>query len=309
MSKAVLEKSLTSNSRRGRSWWRRSFSLLIFILACAGFALTLLFDSNISASKANAGKTSPVREGIEPFEMQTATGDFSKFSHALPMHSRLPCLLCHRRETNSPQPKRPGHTPCSGCHTQQFSDSGSPICTICHTDVQSGAVKPFPPLRSFSVKFDHARHVGAGQSRAACATCHKTDRRGVALSIPAGLGAHATCFQCHSPRAQANGRDISSCATCHSLGGFSRTPAWARAYRVNFSHMDHVQRRGLSCVECHNIRAGASQGRQVTAPTPLMHHASARAMSCASCHNDKRAFGITNFANCKRCHEGTTFRF
>lgn len=309
MSKAVVENSSASNSRRSRKV-RRWLSLIMLTFACAGFALTLLFDSRNSSASTTENADNPARAELEVVEPQeTGGGDFSKFAHTNAMHARLPCLLCHRRETNSPQVKLPGHTPCAGCHTQQFNNSGSPICAICHTDVQSGAVKPFPSLRSFNVMFDHSRHVGAGQSRAACATCHKTDRRGVALSIPAGLNAHATCFQCHAPRAQSNGRDISSCGTCHSLGGFSRTPTWARAYRVNFSHTDHVQRRGLSCAECHNIRAGASQGRQVTAPAPEMHHLSARAMNCASCHNDKRAFGIANFANCKKCHEGTSFRF
>jgi hypothetical protein len=40
-----------------------------------------------------------------------------------------------------------------------------------------------------------------------------------------------------------------------------------------------------------------------------MHHVTTRAQSCMTCHNDRRAFGTENFANCKRCHEGTTFRF
>jgi hypothetical protein len=37
---------------------------------------------------------------------------------------------------------------------------------------------------------------------------------------------------------------------------------------------------------------------------PLVHHATARAQSCSARHNDARAFGIENFANCIRCHEG-----
>jgi hypothetical protein len=28
-----------------------------------------------------------------------------------------------------------------------------------------------------------------------------------------------------------------------------------------------------------------------------------------SCHNNKRAFGIENFADCKRCHQGQHFYF
>jgi c(7)-type cytochrome triheme protein len=131
----------------------------------------------------------------------------------------------------------------------------------------------------------------------------------MSLSIPAGFSAHSTCYQCHTPRAQAGGRDISSCSTCHQLGRLTRTSENAGSYRVNFSHADHGARARLNCTSCHQLRAGASQGRQVTAPVPQMHHVTTRAQSCMTCHNDKRAFGTENFANCKRCHEGSTFRF
>src|SRR5215467_4261904 len=91
--------------------------------------------------------------------------DFSQFKHDEPQHARLPCLLCHRRENNSPQSALPGkasHAPCTGCHAPQFANTASPICTICHTDVQSGKLKAFPPLQSFSISFDHAKHSAVG---------------------------------------------------------------------------------------------------------------------------------------------------
>src|SRR5215470_10307174 len=110
-------------------------------------------------------------------QMQFPEGlDYSKFQHNSRNHSRLPCLLCHRRDSNAAVPKRPGgsqHLPCAGCHAQQFASSDSPICTICHTDPKSGAVRPFPSrLMSFGMKFDHARHVSMGN--VGCATCHKS---------------------------------------------------------------------------------------------------------------------------------------
>jgi len=197
--------------------------------------------------------------------------------------------------------------PCAGCHAQQFSDPNSPICTICHTDSQSGALKAFPPLRSFGVRFDHATHTRQNL-REGCATCHRPERRGVSLSIPSGASAHTTCFQCHTPRAQSSGRDISSCGTCHRIGGYSRTPENAPAYRVSFSHTAHTA-KGVSCAECHQVRAGAPQRRQVIAPVALMHHAPAGAQSCISCHNDKRAFGVGDFKNCLRCHKGDAWHF
>src|SRR5262249_51749490 len=87
------------------------------------------------------------------------TADYSKFRHDSSYHARLPCLLCHRREHNAARPSVAGesnHLPCAGCHVKQFADSQSPICGICHTNAQSGALKPFPRLSTFTMKFDHA---------------------------------------------------------------------------------------------------------------------------------------------------------
>ncbi len=241
-------------------------------------------------------------------QMQFPEGlDYGKFQHGSRNHSRLPCLLCHRRDSNSPIPKRPGgssHLPCAGCHAQQFSNSESPICAICHTDVKSGALKSFPRLKSFRMKFDHSLHLKMGS--VGCATCHRPASGGVALSIPAGFGAHTTCYGCHTPRAQSSGRDISSCGTCHQLGGYSRTPQSAAAFRVGFNHAKHQK---VTCNECHQIRAGMPQRRQVTAPEPLNHHATGRAQSCMTCHDGKRAFGDDDFTVCKRCHTGAAWHF
>lgn len=277
---------------------RRRLSAAVLAVCCFGFAMTLVYDTPVSALSAKEGSSFAAAEG--------ATGDFSKFPHSNQSHSRLPCLLCHRREGTAAVPKRSGHTPCAGCHAQQFAASSGPICTICHTSVEPGnaAVKPFPPLKSFNVKFDHAQHRGAG-----CATCHKPQSRAATLSIPAGTSAHATCYQCHAPRAQANGRDISSCGVCHNLGSYSRTPILTKAFRVNFSHARHGARQNLNCNDCHNVRAGMPQAKQVTAPVPTQHFGAARAQSCMTCHNNERAFGGDDFSDCKRCHQGQTFRF
>lgn len=295
------EKTPTPRSGPHTKSARRWLSALLLLAGSVGFALVLVLNSRASA-RAGEADAQPSAATLEP------QGDFSVFKHDNPAHERLTCLLCHRRETNEPQPRLPGHTPCAGCHMQEFQNAGSNICNICHTDRQTGAMKPFPPLRSFNAQFDHARHTtGVRQS---CATCHRPSRRGVALSIPARLGAHSTCFQCHSPRSQASdGRDISSCSTCHKTGTLVRTSENAAAYRVNFSHADHGARARLNCASCHSVRPGATRGRQVTAPMAQMHKLSTRAQSCATCHNDKRAFGTENFANCKRCHEGNSFRF
>ena len=275
---------------------------LSFALTCLVVIVTLgylLQYRATTASTIQAGQQAQVQppEGL----------DYSKFLHNSRNHARLPCLLCHRRESNSPRPQLPGrsdHAPCAGCHAQQFSNSDSPICTICHTDVKSGAMKPFPRLKSFRMTFDHSRHVT--MEGVSCATCHRPSRGGVALSIPAGFNAHATCYRCHTPRAQSRGRDISSCRTCHQLGSYRRTPDNAPAFRVGFNHAKHSK---ITCAECHQVRAGMPQRRQVTSPAPLNHHARPGSESCMSCHDGKRAFGGDDFSVCKRCHTGTRWQF
>jgi c(7)-type cytochrome triheme protein len=278
-------------------------------LSALSFSALVICTTSLAYLRASASMPNLTRSPQE--QMQFPEGlDYSKFQHNSRNHSRLPCLLCHRRESNSPRPKLPGssgHLPCAGCHAQQFSSSDSPICTICHKDVKSGALKSFPRLTSFRMKFDHSLHLRMGS--VGCATCHRPARSGVALSIPAGFNAHATCYRCHTPRAQSNGRDISSCGTCHQLGAYARTSELAPAFKVSFSHAKHGPAQKLSCNDCHQVRAGVPQRRQVSAPEPLNHHATGRAQSCMTCHNGKRAFGGDDFSVCKRCHTGTTWHF
>jgi len=285
-----------------RSKFRGLLGIVVLLAVLVGLALAVVTSMSRAASVATEPPYAPHSQ------MQMPEGlDYSKFQHGTPNHSRLPCLLCHRRDTNAPVPSRPGssdHLPCAGCHAQQFSNSESPICTICHTDVKSGALKPFPHLASFRMKFDHSLHVKMGTVN--CSSCHRPIRAGVAMAIPAGFNAHSTCYRCHTNRAQSDGRDISSCGTCHQLGGYSRTPTLAPAFRVGFSHTKHEK---LTCEECHQVRAGMPQRSQVTAPEPLNHHASGRGQSCMTCHNGKRAFGGDDFSVCKRCHTGSAWRF
>ncbi|HXD34685.1 MAG TPA: cytochrome c3 family protein [Pyrinomonadaceae bacterium] len=235
-------------------------------------------------------------------------GDFSRFKHDNPQHTRLPCLLCHRRDSNAARPVMPGgnnHLPCIGCHEKQFADKSNAICTVCHLNAQTGTVKEFPRLMSFDMRFNHSRHLSGG---AACSTCHKPSRGGVALSIPSGFSAHGTCFQCHKPGAKAGDRDISSCGLCHQPGRYARAPQVAAAFRLGFSHEQHNRDEGLGCNECHRLRSGLLR-KQVTAPQALNHHASQNSMSCRSCHNGKKAFGGDDFSACKRCHNRDTWHF
>ena len=180
------------------------------------------------------------------------------------------------------------------------------MCSICHTDSATGAMKQFPPLGSFSARFDHAKHV----SQANCATCHKPTQGGQGFSMPSRSNAHATCLQCHATDAPVAtklasvGNNIDTCSTCHQPG--SPGPAHAAtSYVGSFSHARH---KGMSCSQCHTVRAG-NRDDQVSEPVMAFHKASGKTLSCATCHNDKRAFGTADFTNCDRCHKGNSFSF
>ncbi len=242
--------------------------------------------------------------GARPAEVsfEFPEGDYSKFDHSTEQHVRMPCLVCHTREDNSAKMNFPGHIPCASCHKEHFADNNHSICSICHTEGNSGGLKEFPTLASFGSKFDHAKH----KFQANCTDCHKPARAGTTFSVPTRANSHSTCFQCHSPNAEFEGRDIASCSTCHEAGEPGRSFGGVRAIAASFSHAEHSTKQ--DCSSCHTIRAGAIRGQQVSAPTVAMHFA-ARGQSCATCHNGRRAFGGEDFTSCKRCHQGSSFDF
>ncbi|HMO79867.1 MAG TPA: cytochrome c3 family protein [Pyrinomonadaceae bacterium] len=255
-------------------------------------------DHNISAMQTPEPESTQIK-----FDFPDA--NYSKFNHENEQHARLPCLVCHVREDNSPHMKFAGHIPCASCHVEHFEDPQGQICTICHSEPVSGTMRSFPTLSSFNAKFDHARHA----PHTNCADCHRQARSGATFSVPTRANSHATCFQCHSPNAEFEGRDISSCSTCHESGSPGPRGGGVRALPANFSHSVHGRNQRLSCNSCHTARPGAPRGRQVTAPAAIMHLGTRRGQNCATCHNGKRAFGDEDFASCSRCHQSSSFKF
>jgi hypothetical protein len=238
--------------------------------------------------------------------------NYGTFSHSVRAHADINCNSCHQRNDNSVTPRYAGHNACINCHLTQFVTPQSPMCAICHSSVQSSPapMRAFPARfnERFNMKFDHAAHNrGAGRPADGCVACHKPLRGGVALSIPVNLNAHSNCYSCHTPNRVVGGRDIGSCSMCHSLAGYRRTPTSGVAFQANFAHSDHGARQRLGCNDCHSVKAGAPQSRQVSSPVAAQHFSSSRAMNCMTCHNEKRAFGDRDFANCKRCHTKASF--
>ena len=303
--------------RFGMTRRRPAFGGMIVFLILA----VTLFDSGHAFAITGELVTAPRLSSPNYFSL---VQDYSKFSHSFPkQHADLTassnCAGCHRRGDGSVGLKFPAHKNCMGCHLIQFTRSTSsdnPICLICHVkggvDASNLPTKSFPRVRNFTAEFDHAQHLrGFDSARPAegCAACHAPALRGAAISIPTRLGAHQTCFKCHSPGKQAG--DFSSCGSCHKPGAFSPTPVASRSYRVGFRHSDHGPRQRLACESCHNVLGrGLPQRKQVSSISPFLHRSSVRARSCMTCHNGQRAFGDerAEFHNCKRCHKGRSFR-
>jgi c(7)-type cytochrome triheme protein len=229
---------------------------------------------------------------------------FESFSHKVPEHQQFECSSCHQREGTSLDLEFAGHDSCIGCHLNQFTNPERAMCSICHADLQSvpPTTREFPTRfrEGFNMKFDHAAH-SRGNARPAegCTSCHSP--AGAAQSIPAGFNAHSNCYACHTPESK-----VGSCNVCHELAPYIRTPASRYVFKAVFSHNDHTGRQGVSCNECHDIREGAPQSRQVSHPAAVQHKETGGS-SCRTCHDDRRAFGEANFANCKRCHTGSGF--
>lgn len=242
--------------------------------------------------------------------------DYSKFKHTSPRHASLGCTSCHARSDNSATPRFPGHKACTGCHLSQFTTPKTPMCAICHTDVNGSnpPLKGFPAKfnESFNVKFDHVQHnTGSGRPPSGCAACHsRTAGRAAALSIPASISAHNQCYTCHTPDSKSSsGREIASCGVCHDARTFSRTSTNARAFRYAFSHAKHGSAQRVPCADCHRLAGGLPQSRQVSSPSASEHFPATRGMTCLTCHNGKRSFGgDLAFKDCRRCHTAASFR-
>lgn len=291
----------TASNRSSGSRCRTARSVVLLVaLVSIGAYLTACGDERTEP----VNTPPPAETNSDVVKFNFSDKDYSKFDHKSEQHERLPCLVCHTAERADRKVKFNGHIPCSSCHVEHFAQKEHSICTVCHTSSDGGPVKPFPQLASFGAKFDHAVH----QAQAKCADCHSPTQRGAGFTVPGRSNAHATCFQCHASDAPvakailAKGSSIDSCSTCHQPGSPGPVERAAR-YVGNFSHSAHTRR--MDCSACHSIRAG----KDVTAPVPAMHFATARGQNCATCHNGKRAFGGEDFANCKRCHQGDSFKF
>lgn len=273
----------------------------LFVIAALSFFAVSCLKQN--ADKAEVAITAKDRDvSAAPAVL---VKNYGTFLHSVPEHDEINCDSCHKRESSSNKLEFPVHDSCISCHLSEFTNTGSGICAMCHDELKSmpATMKPFPVRfnEQFNMKFDHAAHMkGDAAPPEGCAACHQP--QGAAKTIPSGIGSHTTCFVCHTAESE-----IGSCSFCHESAPYQRTIATRTIFKAAFSHADHTFRQGISCADCHSVKAGAPQSKQVISPVGVQHFSAPAAVSCRTCHNDKRAFGEQDFANCKRCHDGPGF--
>ncbi|CAN5467257.1 hypothetical protein BH10ACI2_BH10ACI2_03040 [soil metagenome] len=279
----------------------RSKQLIKSILVIG--ALTVFVASCIQQS-AKSVVPLTASETPEPIAERVSSKEFKAFDHKISEHKQFACTSCHQREGKSLKMDYAGHDSCIGCHLNQFTNKEQQaMCSICHDDLKSNppTMKTFPVkfIEGFNMKFDHASHDnGKGRPPEGCSSCHET--AGPGKTIPAGFQAHTTCYSCHTPESK-----IGSCSVCHDLAPYNRTPQSRYVFKAVFRHGDH---NGVGCGECHDVRAGAAQSRQVTNIVASEHNGAGN--NCATCHNGSRSFGgngPNDFANCAKCHRGAGF--
>ena len=275
---------------------------VLLIASVTGFAASCVKQASRIEVPLTASETP------EPMPERVSTKTFQAFSHKITEHKQFECASCHGREGKSQKLDYAGHDSCVGCHLNQFTDrtlmeQTKVMCSICHNDLQANppTMKAFPVkfLEGFNMKFDHSKHDdGKGRPAAGCASCHESS--GPGKTIQSGIDTHANCFTCHTAESK-----IGSCTVCHALAPYNRTLQSEYSFRYIFRHGDHSERQGVSCNECHNVRAGVPQSQQVS-NIAILEHKTRPGNNCLQCHNGKRSFNgndPTNVSSCARCHK------
>ncbi|MEO7660000.1 MAG: cytochrome c3 family protein [Pyrinomonadaceae bacterium] len=277
--------------------------LKLVLTSCA----VTIFAASCIQQAAKTTVTLTASETPDPVPQRASDKTFKDFSHNIEEHKEFECASCHQREGKSLDMEFAGHDSCIGCHLNQFTDQEPVMCSICHDDLTTSppTMQKFPEnfREGFNMKFEHSAHdSGEGRPPAGCASCHQS--AGAGKSIPVGFRAHNTCYTCHTAES-----DIGSCNVCHELAPYRRTPPSRYVFGAVFRHDDHSSSQGVNCNDCHSVRPGAPQGRQVSNIAAAQHNCGS-VNNCNTCHDGSRAFSGNDFLNmgsCVRCHSGSGF--
>jgi c(7)-type cytochrome triheme protein len=86
-------------------------------------------------------------------------------------------------------------------------------------------------------------------------------------------------------------------ALAQKIGGGDLTFTPKNALPVVFSHEKHVNQYGLKCSGCHYRIFQMAKGSYKMNMDRIT-----KGEFCGTCHDGRKAFGVKNPKNCKRCH-------
>jgi hypothetical protein len=122
--------------------------------------------------------------------------------------------------------------------------------------------------------FPHSVHADAD---VACTSCHDVSK------------AKALDPAVRHVRLPANPSKQKVCSDCHDKDPQAKLPARRRAFRVTFSHADHLPRVGGDCKRCHLSQPEPNETNPRTPPMA----------TCTACLYHQREFAE---ARCRPCH-------
>ena len=202
-----------------------------------------------------------------PTDWEEATFDHSKAAFQLTgAHTSLACEQCHLNNVFKGTPQA-----CVDCHAKDDSHQGQfgQDCAGCHT-----------PADWKDATFDHSKaafQLTGAHIQVECTRCHTNDTF---------KGTPQECLACHADPAYHIGLFPTTCAACHT------TEAWRPAAfdQPHTFPINHGEGGPSACQTCH--------------PQSLT------AYTCYGCHEHDpnqtaakhREEGISDFADCMRCH-------
>lgn len=222
--------------------------------------------------------------------------DHIKFSHKYHLQEEeLECSDCHAKVQDSKigsDDLLPTKETCADCHDVEAKDN----CQKCHTNPD--VARDFAPIKTYSKKFPHNKHLGAGLD---CADCHSNVSDadyGEKVTLPDMI----TCMGCHEQKQQST-----NCRTCHAMDENLRP----KTHGLDFvrAHGQQAQSNAVmaispkTCTTCHKTSfcEDCHEGENLSRKThPLnfefTHALEARSneKNCTTCHSD-RSF-------CSSCH-------
>ena len=259
-----------------------------------------LVDACESCHPKHGGRADRMTASNLPFDHAKRTGTALDGKH-----QKARCVDCHEKARMSAKTKRS----CGGCHKQPHGRSfRKSKCADCHAVRREFARSRFSHDETrFPLRGEHARPN--------CSRCHKSSRK----------KPKRTCSGCHKdPHRRRFAGTL--CKSCHGLGGGSGKD-FDHAGRTDFALTGkHAE---LSCRDCHRgkkpwrfekQKADSCRGCHAHRDA---HRGEFQEKQCVQCHREAGStdlvfdhqrdsrFPLTGLhvgLDCKKCHEGSTFR-